>query len=205
MRHKLMAKDARTVRPKVKPIVIRADGTIGPEEFTEEERAFFKGWQPVTHITGKDFEESARVGRAIAATPKNCWWNAYRVVQKLDAYADANYVEGIVCLDGGLLIEHGWVCHPDGIVIDPTLPGHTGAYFAGLEFKGRTGIEQFLSTPQGKACKKSPFFFAFGWGGRKSPGMNEAWRLSEAYEREHYPKAFKDFETPRLAKSGDER
>ena len=184
------SKPRRPVLTKVKPIVIREDGSIAPEEFTEEELAFFQGWQPVTKMTGKDFEESVRVGQAIGAIPKLCWQNALRVVQKLDDYADASYVEGIVCLNGRPQMEHGWVCRPDGIIIDPTLPRHGGDYFPGLEFRGRAGIETFLATPQGKACKRSPFFYAFGWGGRNSPSINEAWRLSEVYVREQYPEAF---------------
>lgn len=190
------SKASPTVHPKMKPIVILTDGTIAPEVFTEEELVFFQGRQPVTQVAGKDFEESARVGQRIGAIPKLCWRNARRVVQKLDAYADASYVEGIVCLDGRHPMEHGWVCRSDGTIIDPTLPRHGGAYFPGLEFRGRAGIKEFLATPQGRACKKSPFFFAFGWGGRNSPGINEAWRQSEAYVRERYPEAFKNCETP---------
>ncbi|ODU02205.1 MAG: hypothetical protein ABS79_00760 [Planctomycetes bacterium SCN 63-9] len=179
-----------TILSNVKPIVVGEDGSIAPEEFTEVELEFFQGWQPVTKVTGKDFEELARVGQKIRAIPKLCWQNARRVVQKLDEYADASYVEGIVCLNGGPAIEHAWVCLPDGTVIDPTLPRHTGVHFPGLEFRGRAGIEEFLSTPQGSACMKSPFFYAFGWGGRNSPGIQEAWRLSQVYMRERYPEAF---------------
>jgi hypothetical protein len=51
----------------------------------------------------------------------------------------------------------------------------TMSYFAGLEFQGRTGIEEFLSTPEGKKCKRSPFFYAFGWGGMKSPSFRKCW------------------------------
>jgi len=172
------------------PLIINADGSIAPEEFTEEELAFFQGWQPITTFTDKDFEESARVGRAIRAIPKRCWFNARRVVQKLDDFADASYVEGIACLEGGPPSEHGWVCLQDGTIIDPTLPTAGGTYFPGLEFRGRSGIEEFLATPRGRECRRSPFFFAFGWGGRNSPGINRAWEQSEAYLREVYPQAF---------------
>jgi hypothetical protein len=75
------------------------------EEFTQEELVFFRGWQPVTGVTRKDFEESARVGQRISAIPKLCWLNARRVVQKLDDYAEASYVEGIFCIDGIHSIE----------------------------------------------------------------------------------------------------
>lgn len=152
------------------------DDSIIPEEFTDEEWAFFSGWQPVTEVLRKDEVESSRVGRTIGATPQRCWFNGRRVVQKLDDYADASYVEGIAILDGGLIIEHGWVCQTDGTVIDPTLPSKCVAYFPGLEFVGRAGIEGFLGTPRGRECKRSPFFYAFGWGGVHSPGYSGAWK-----------------------------
>jgi len=182
----------RQVPVKVKPIVLREDCTIAPEEFTEEEREFFRGWQPATQVTGKDIEESARVGRAIRALPKRCWMNALRIVQKLDAYADASYVEGIAVLDDCTLIEHGWVCCPDGTVIDPTIPTRSGVYFPGLEFRGRAGIAEFLSTPRGSACRGAPFFYAFGWCGEFSPSVTRAWEQGWAYMRQLYPEAFKD-------------
>ena len=114
-----------------------------------------------------------------------------RVVQKLDAYAADSYVEGIACLGSGLLIEHGWVCRPDGTIMDPTLPTDEGVYFPGLEFRGRTGICEFLATPRGRKCKNSPFIYAFGWGGRYSPGIMRAWEQGNAHLRELYPEAFK--------------
>ncbi len=191
MRKKESSQVRRPVHPKLKPIEIRPDGTIAPEEFTEEEQAFFQRWQPVTIVTRKDFEESARVGQMIGAVQKLCWYNARRVVQKLDDYKDASYVEGFACLNGGPAIEHSWVCRLDGTIIDPTLPRHGGAYFPGLEFVGRAGIEEFLSTPHGRACKKTPFLFAFGFAGRLSPGINKAWEESDAFLRKHYPEAFK--------------
>ena len=153
MRKKVSATSHRPVRVDVKPIVIRSDGTIAPEEFTEEELEFFQGWQPSTKVTRKDIEESVRVRHLIRAVPKQCFFNAKRVVQKLDAYAADSYVEGIACLGSGLLIEHGWVCRPDGTIMDPTLPTHEGVYFPGLEFRGRTGICEFLATPRGRKCK----------------------------------------------------
>ncbi len=150
--------------------------SIISEEFTDQECAFFSGWQPVTEVPRKDEAESSRVSRAIRATPKRCWFNGRRVVQELDDYADASYVEEIAIIDVSLNIEDGWVCRPDGTVIDPTLPRTFMAYFPGLEFVGRAGIEEFLGTPQGRDCKRSPFFYAFGWGGVHSPGYSGAWK-----------------------------
>jgi hypothetical protein len=180
------------LHPKTKPIVILKDGTIAPEEFTDEERGFFQGWQPITQVSGKDIEESVRVGRLIRALPKLCWRNALRVVQKLDEYADASYVEGIACVNGCTPIEHGWVCLPDGTVIDPTIPKRPGVYFPGLEFRGREGIAEFLAIPRARAYKEPPFFYAFGWGGEHSPGIRKAWEQGWAYLRERHPHAFKN-------------
>ena len=101
---------------------------------------------------------------------------------KLDQFADANYVEGIAALNGGLLIEHGWVIRRDGTVIDPTLPRRCVAYFPGLEFVGRAGIDQFLAAPQGAKCRRSPFFYAFGWGGSYSPSYSAAWNQAMAFQ-----------------------
>ncbi|QDV35697.1 hypothetical protein [Tautonia plasticadhaerens] len=159
-------------------------------EVEDEEVAFLTGWQPMTGITGKDVDESVRVNRLIGAVPGQCWFNARRVVQGLVGYADASYVEGIAVLNGGQLLEHGWVCRPDGMVIDPTLPTAGGAYYPGLEFRGRPGIEAFLGTPEGRRCKRSPFYYAFGWGGRDSPGMRRAWEQSRDHLRALFPAAF---------------
>ena len=63
---------------------------------------------------------------------------------------------------------------------------------AALEFVGREGIEAFLSTSRGSACKKSPFLFAFGFAGRLSLGINKAWEESDAYLREHHPEVFEE-------------
>ncbi|WP_145275507.1 hypothetical protein [Tautonia plasticadhaerens] len=166
-----------------------ADGTIEPEEHTEEERRFYEGWQPLARPHLKDEAASRRLRSRIKAKPKLCWFNARKAIQKLDEYADASYVEGhIVLKDGFGPIEHGWIVR-DGVIIDPTLPDSVGAYYPGLEFAGRSGIEEFLATPQGKACKRSPFFFAFGWGGMLSPGYRRAYEESMEFVRGLYPES----------------
>jgi hypothetical protein len=53
-------------------------------------------------------------------------------------------------------------------------PEDQGAYYPGLEFPGRVGIADFVATPQGRQCRKSPFFHAFGWGGMFSPTFRVA-------------------------------
>lgn len=163
---------------------------LAGENPTEDDLAFYRGWQPVTPVVSKDIEESIRVRRLIGARKKMCFQNAHRVVQELEGYANASYVEGIACMGGGVLvIEHGWVCRPDGIVIDPTLPSHEIQYFPGLEFCGRSGIAQYLATERGSQTNRVPFFYAFGWGGSNSPSYNEAWRQARSYVQKRYLEA----------------
>lgn len=138
-----------------------------------DESGFLLGWSPTTVATGSDDVESRRVAAAIRAMPSQCWFNARKVVLRLEEYAEASYVEGWAVLRGGMWIEHGWVVRA-GTIIDPTLPGQVIAFFPGLEIKGRDGIAAFLHTPKGRTCKKSPFFYAFGWGGGLSPSFARA-------------------------------
>lgn len=156
--------------------------------YTEEELDFFQRWQPTATVTGKDEEESERVGIQICAWPRQCWFNARRVIQKLKEYAEASYVEGWAVCHDGLHIEHGWVVR-DGLVIDPTLPRKVAVYFPGLEFRGRAGIKEFLDTPGGRKCKKSPFLYAFGWGGCMSPSFRRCVEAATAYVLRHFSSA----------------
>lgn len=163
----------------VRPIVVSPDGTTSLE-YTEAERLFFQTHQPSSRMLAKDEDESRRVGRAVRAVPKQCWFNARRAVLKLDGYADASYVEGWAALHDGMWIEHGWVVR-DGVVIDPTLPDRVAAYFSGLEYRGRNEIDAFLASPQGEGCRRSPFFYAYGWGGWESPSMRKAQEDARAF------------------------
>jgi hypothetical protein len=159
--------------PKIAPIVLRSDGTIN-REYTEEELRFFEGWQPSIVVSGKDIEESCRVGRAIHAIPKQCWLNARKAIMTLEEYAYASLIEGWAVVAGALPIEHAWIVR-DGVLVDPTLPSESIEYFAGLEFRGRSGIEAFLMTPRGSKCRKTAFFYAFGWGGMESPSFQSCY------------------------------
>lgn len=162
----------------MKSLILEADDNFGLS-YTPEEQAFFQGWQPMMQATGKDFTESARVGRGIRAVPKRCWFNARRAVMQMADYADASYIEGWIVVPN-MPFEHGWIVM-DGRIIDPTLPNNPGVYFPGLEFQGRAGIETFLATAEGKKCKKTPFFYAFGWAGMKSPSFRRCYDEAMAY------------------------
>lgn len=136
---------------------------------------FLLGWAPQSFPEKKDENESRRVAVAIKAAPSQCWFNARRAIERLDEYAEASYVEGWCVLSGGMCVEHGWLVL-NGVIIDPTLPEGVMAYFPGLVFRGREGIAGSLKTKEGRKCRKSPFFYAFGWGGGHSPSFMAAYR-----------------------------
>jgi len=172
------------MKRKIKNAAIRPMEGIGKNDLPLGEQTFFQGWQPTTKATEKDEVESYRVGRAIRAAVKQCWFNARKAVLKLTEYAEASYIEGwVVYLDNGLITEHKWIVR-NGKVIDPTVPSEEIANFPGLEFQGRKGIEEFLLTPLGKKHRKEPFFFAFGWGGHKNPGYMKAFQDAKAFENQ---------------------
>ena len=56
------------------------------------------------------------------------------------------------------------------------------AYIPGLEIVGRAGIEGFLATRAGRKCRRSPFLYAFGWGGVESPSFSKAWKEAMAIQ-----------------------
>ncbi|MDY3556159.1 hypothetical protein R5W24_005322 [Gemmata sp. JC717] len=151
-----------------------------PLGHTEADLAFFQTHQPVCGSPPKDEGASAALGERITALPKQCWFNARRAVMTLKDWAGASYVEGWAVCDSGLWIEHGWLVR-DGVTVDPTLPTEVDAYFPGLEFRGRDEITAFLATPRGKKCRRSPFLYAYGWGGGYSPTMRKAQADATAY------------------------
>ena len=84
----------------------------------------------------KDVAESLRVGKAVRAKHKRCYWNAIRAIKNLPEYQDADYVEGYAVLLSPVLfpLEHGWL-EKDGKVIDPTMAEKDLQYFAGLRWR----------------------------------------------------------------------
>ena len=142
----------------------------------------------------KDINESKRVKKVIRSKSKQCYLNAFRVVQNVPEYAKANYVEGMAVL-GGLPIEHGWV-EKDGVIIDPTLPEDQGEYFPGLRFSGENGLAEAL---QHFKSPELPFFYHFGWGGVDCPEFNAA--LIAAYRHAGWEEMAKRYEEyqPRYA------
>ena len=130
----------------------------------------------------KNTEESRRVAghEDVRAERQQCYANAFRVVMFVPGYADATYAEGYAVCSQGSCIEHGWV-EKDGEIIDPTLPDETLTYFGGLRFRGQTGIAEAVRIPKEPGCEDFPFFYRFGFGGRKSPDFRNAWNEALAY------------------------
>jgi len=124
-------------------------------------------------MTQKNKEESNRVRKLIRAKPQQCYLSAFRVIQAIPEYADADYVEGMAVVDGVLPIEHGWV-EKNGEIIDPTLPDDDLAYFAGLRFNGGLGLSKAIQIPKPDYCEDLPIFYRFGWGGIDSPEFRAA-------------------------------
>jgi hypothetical protein len=90
-------------------------------------------------------------------------------------------------LEGGLAVEHGRVVR-DGNVIDPAVPDDAAVYFPASEFRGPSGIEQFLRTPRGRKRKTDPLYHAFGRGGKHSPSCRQAFRNAVEYRNKVYNK-----------------
>ncbi len=122
----------------------------------------------------KDKGESARVGRLVRAMRKQCYRNAFWVIQQVPYYAKADYVEGLAVLGGVLVFEHGWV-ERDGVIADPTLPKDDLLYFPGLRFSGQWGLAEAMRIPKPKRTREDfPIFYRFGWGGIESPEFRSA-------------------------------
>ena len=142
----------------------------------------------------KDTVESKRVGKLVRAKHKQCYYNAFHVIQHVPEYANADYVEGMAVILGGLPLEHGWV-EKDGVIVDPTWPETNAVYFAGLRFRGGRGLAEALQIPKpDRSWEDFPFFYRFGWGGIDSPEFRAA--LIAAYRHagmEDLAKRYEDF------------
>ena len=121
----------------------------------------------------KNVAESERTRRLVRAKSKQCYLNAFRVIQEVEEYADADYVEGLAVIQGVIVIEHGWV-EKDGVVVDPTLPRDNLTYFPGLRFKGQWGLAEAMKIPKPSYSEHLPIFYRFGWGGIESPEFRAA-------------------------------
>jgi hypothetical protein len=128
----------------------------------------------------KDVVESVRVGKAVRAQSKRCYWNAVRAIQTLPEYQDADYVEGFAVRLSPVRFpfEYGWL-EKGGKVIDPTMPEEDLRYFAGLRWRGLSGLAEAKALPRPRGTPGLPIFFRLGWGGCDSPEFMRA--RAEAY------------------------
>jgi hypothetical protein len=112
----------------------------------------------------KNIDKSKELRKAIRAKPHECFANAWKAIQTQEEYKHATYVEGMAVLQS-LVIEHGWV-EKDGEIIDPTLATENMAYFPGLRFTGRDGLDStWLISGYLTSGLKLPIFHRFGRGG----------------------------------------
>jgi len=122
----------------------------------------------------KDIAESERTGKLVRARAKQCYRNAFRVIQEVEEYADADYVEGFAGIEGDRCWDYGWV-ERDGVVVDPTLPNDNLVYFAGLRFRGEREIAEAMQIPKPPdEMDDLPMYHRFGWGGVNSPEFRAA-------------------------------
>lgn len=145
-----------------------------------------ESYGPTLAPSGKDFEASRRAKKLISSVPMACWFNARRLIEVVEEFADAALIEGYVfAAEEGTYFEHGWVVHR-GKIIDPTLPDEDYEYFAGLEFIGRESIAVFdrVSLQDSRRTREDAFFHAFGWGGQGSPSMKNARLAADARYRQ---------------------
>jgi len=90
---------------------------------SEASRAWhlLESYGPTLVTAEKDREASRRAKKLISSVPQACWFNARRLIEVVDEYADAALIEGYVfSAEEGDYFEHGWVVHR-GKIIDPTL------------------------------------------------------------------------------------
>jgi hypothetical protein len=117
----------------------------------------------MTPRTKKNVQLSKRL-RKWARTPRQCYWNAWRIAERLQGEGKpAVYVEGFVVIDT-ISFEHGWV-ELDGEIIDVTLPKDNYTYFAGLRFSDLQAA-MWMSMEQNQ--RGLPMFFCFGGDGSSS-------------------------------------
>ena len=103
------------------------------------------------NTTTKNMAESARMSDhplLRARSERQCYRNAFLIIDFLDEYAEADYVEGQAVIQKVMVVEHAWI-ERDGVIVDPTLPVEDLTYFPGLRIKGKKGLEetkQFLKS-----------------------------------------------------------
>ena len=121
----------------------------------------------------KNIGKSRKLKKAIHAKARECWANVWDAIKTQDEYKDATYVEGAVIAFGDV-VEHGWIEH-EGEIIDPTLLDANIAYFPGLRFKGRDGLDSTWNIPGYlESGVHLPIFLRFGACGGNSPEFLKA-------------------------------
>jgi hypothetical protein len=126
--------------------------------------------------------------KRVSMKARQCYYNCFQSIVHLREYRAATYVEGMAVIDGGLLIEHGWL-EIEGEIVDPTLPSDEAIYFPGLRFVGERGIAAAMRIAKPEWCEDLPFFYRFGWGGSDSPEFVSARKAAHRWLKLKYPQA----------------
>jgi hypothetical protein len=118
---------------------------------------------------------SKQLGKWERAKKKQCYWNSWRIAQRLQAEGkEAVYVEGMV-VGFVMSFEHGWV-EVDGEIVDGSLPDEDLAYFAGLRFRDLGAAFKLLMNEDRSL---SPIHSRYGYCGEESADFTRA-RLQAA-------------------------
>jgi hypothetical protein len=156
----------------------------------------------------KDIGQSKTLAKRVRSRAKQCFFNCWRVIERLEEYAEATYVEGLAVNRRSrlvLVIEHAWIEH-QGVLLDPTLPERDLEYFPGLRFVGRNGLAEATALPtlelgalvigadgvvaaaalpDLRGCGKGPpIFHKFGLGGAEHEGFQAAREAAERFARD---------------------
>jgi hypothetical protein len=154
----------------------------------------------------KDIGQSRALAKRARSREKQCFFNCWRVIERLEEYAEATYVEGLaVNRRSRLLFEHAWIEH-EGVILDPTRPEDDLGYFPGLRFVGRNGLAEAAAlptlelgalvvgadgvvtaaaSPDLRGCGKGPsIFYKFGFGGYEHQGFRAAREAAERFARD---------------------
>ena len=104
--------------------------------------------------------------RRFARKPRACFWNAWRICERLQGEnKSAVYVEGYALSDGLKIFAYGWV-ELDGEIIDVTLPEIALEYFSALRFSDLDAAQQIPHTETSNRYFV-PIVCRYGLGGEK--------------------------------------
>lgn len=159
--------------------------------------------------TQVDLERSRKLAKFVRAANGYCYVNSLRA---LPIELGAVYEEGWVVTGHGslLVLEHGWIRRPDGVVIDPTpcycapgVPSHT--YFPAFRWTHAEFTKLFRAHLRRSGAIKTPLNLHLPYRGRRSAGWRDAtlaaYRHANARSHERWGRPYLSSEEEVLALS----